>query len=76
MKNKDEFTVLAVFDSMGEASIMSSLLGSAGIENFLHNDIASSVLSLKNQDTGIRLVVRSVDAEKAKEFLNAKIEKE
>lgn len=76
MDSKNEFTVLRVFDTMGEASLTKALLDSAGIDNVLQNDIAASVLTLQNENFGIKLVVRTEDVPRAEAFLSAQISKE
>ncbi len=76
MKQEQEFTVLMTFNTAGEAAIYSSLLDSAGIDNFIKNDVTSTVLTMLNDSVGIKLVVRTEDVPRAEEFLRAKISKD
>ena len=76
MKNEQEFTVLRTFNTAGEAAVMKSLLDSAGIDCFIKNDNTSAVLPMLNESVGVRLIVRTEDLPKAKEFLDAKISKD
>jgi hypothetical protein len=76
MKSKQEFAVLRSFSNAGEAAVISSLLSSAGIDNFIRNDAASNIgLPMLNEGIGIEVVVRAEDVPRAKEFLDAQIEK-
>ncbi len=75
MKQEQEFTVLMTFNTAGEAAIYKSLLDSAGIDNFIKNDLTSTVLTMLNESVGIKLVVRTEDVPRAEEFLRAKVVK-
>jgi hypothetical protein len=73
---KQEFAVLRSFSNAGEAAVFSSLLSSAGIDNFIRNDAASNIgLPMLNEGIGIELVVRTEDLPRANEFLDAQIER-
>ncbi len=68
-----EFTTLAKYGSLEEAQVIKALLDSLGVENQIVNDTAALIMPYLEGD--VRIVVNSVDYDRARKLLDAKFDR-
>jgi hypothetical protein len=67
----DEIAVLRVFDNEVEARMAQQLLRDAGVTSFIFKDDGGGMEPHLQRTNGVRLVLQSVDADRAQDILQA-----
>jgi hypothetical protein len=67
----DEIAVLRVFDNEVEARMAQQLLRDGGVTSFIFKDDGGGMEPHLQRTNGVRLVLQSVDADRAQDILQA-----
>ena len=67
----EEIVVLRVFDNEVEAAMAQQMLRDAGVATFIFKDDAGGMEPQLQRTIGVRLVLKSEDAERAHDILQA-----
>lgn len=67
----EEIVVLRVFDNEVEAAMAQQMLRDAGVATFIFKDDAGGMEPQLQRTNGVRLVLKSADAERAHDILQA-----
>lgn len=69
----EEIVVLRVFDNELEAQMAQQMLQDAGVETFIFKDDGGGMEPHLQRTIGVRLVLKSEDAERARDILEASV---
>jgi len=67
----DEIVVIRVFDNEVEAQMAQQMLRDAGVTSFIFKDDGGGMEPHLQRTNGVRLVLQSVDADRAQDILQA-----